>query len=72
MDEMRKRGRHLVQYFCRCLPTREICQVQGQDGPVTKLPAVDSCSLRREMQLTKATEYVTFDLSFRILVFFTF
>ena len=49
------------------LPTEEIIQVPGQNRPVANLPAAAARNA-----ITKATKYVIFGFSFRILVFFPF
>ena len=51
------------------LPTEEIFQVHGQNRSVAYLLVVD---FRSQKSITKATEYVTFGFSSRILVFFPF
>ena len=51
------------------LPTEEIFQVHGQHRSVAYLLVVD---FRSQKSITKATEYVTFGFSSRILVFFPF
>ena len=51
------------------LLTEEVFQVNGQNLPMTNLPVVDFHSQPRNAN-TKATEYITFGFSFRILVFF--
>ena len=45
----------------------EIIQVPGQNRPVANLPAAAARNA-----ITKATKYVIFGFSFRILVFFPF
>ena len=51
------------------LPTEEVFQVNGQNRPLTNLPAVDFQSQAERNTNTKATEYVTFGFYFSILVF---
>ena len=37
MDEMRKCGRHLVQYFCRCLWVGKKVSDDGSEGAMVKM-----------------------------------
>ena len=53
------------------LTDEEIFQVHGQNRPVGNLPVVVFI-LSRDNAISKATEYVKFGFSFRILIFFPF
>ena len=54
------------------LPTEEFLQIHGESHPEANLLDVDFRSQPRENAITKATEYVAFGFSFRILVFLPF
>ena len=54
------------------LPTEEFLQIHGESHPVANLLDVNFRSHPRENTITKATEYVAFGFSFRILVFLPF
>ena len=54
------------------LPTEEFLQIHGESHPVANLLDVNFRSQPRENAITKATEYVAFGFSFRILVFLPF
>ena len=54
------------------LPTEEFLQIHGESHPVANLLDVNFRSHPRENAITKATEYVAFGFSFRILVFLPF
>ena len=54
------------------LPTEEFLQIHGESHPVANLLDVNFRSQPRENAITKATEYVAFAFSFRILVFLPF
>ena len=58
---------HLLTLF---LPTEEILQAIGKNWPAANLSFVDFRSQPRRNAITKATEYVAFGFSFRMLVFF--
>ena len=54
------------------LPTEQFLQIHGESHPVANLLDVNFRSQPRENAITKATEYVAFGFSFRILVFLPF
>ena len=54
------------------LPTEEFLQIHGESHLVANLLDVNFRSQPRENAITKATEYVAFGFSFRILVFLPF
>ena len=54
------------------LPTEEFLQIHDESHPVANLLDVNFRSHPRENAITKATEYVAFGFSFRILVFLPF
>ena len=54
------------------LSTEEFLQIHGESHPVANLLDVNFRSQPRENAITKATEYVAFGFSFRILVFLPF
>ena len=60
------------QLLTLSLPTEEFLQIHGESHPVANLLDVNFRSHPRENAISKATEYVAFGFSFRILVFLPF